>query len=1054
MKHFLLLTFSLLLWLTPGKPVLAQTVPTAGTFACGTINLTPAQAQSLVKAGKQALQQKQATTNGAATSITYVPIRPHIVRRSNGTGGYPLANLNEAMATTNSYFLLNGFGIQFYFAGATPDYIDDDDLYEGFTNPPSGRDAINAMNQYYINVFPPDIQLGGYAGFPADNVASTRSVIRTYGSSSNGQSFHFGYSLIPHELGHNFGLYHTFGFGSGNMPTDELVTRGPGANCETNGDFICDTPADPYGVSGANTILVNNCYQYDPNSTARDANGDPYNPSLTNLMSYWSSCTRDFTPGQYSRIQEGLALRQTHTSYTLNAPATNVNPVTNLTATMYSFSAVLTWQDNATNEMGYFIERSTSPDAGFVPIGGVAPDVTTFTDPYLEPNSRYYYRIRPSNTTTGNLSSTTSVSTCPVPLYPGSNPARISALLYWNGNAGETYAVRWRPAGSSQWTTINNIPANGQYSTSSYSLTGLTASTAYEWQVQRVCSVSVSSDFTDIKSFTTSSCQTPGYGTTSIAGAESVYFFWYNYYEESSRTADIQYRAVGTPNWTTISGVSSVSNNASYTLTSGLTNNTTYEWQVRNVCSATEQSGYTSLTTFTTSCPQSGTLTSMATATGATLNWRVRSLYDAGSTFDVQYRPVGSTVWSTVGNIAGGSGSDYTGYSTVTYSLTGLTTNTQYEWQVRTHCTANTQSAYSATAQFTTVCNPPNGFGLGVSLKTSTSVQFRWNSNNAVGTPHDIRYRPVGAPDWITVSTANTTIFGGSYDLTGLTNNTTYEWQIRSACSPAQISAFVAGPNFTTQCPIPLYPYASILVTSAVLNWQQAGVDVTYDAQYRKVGTANWTTISHIASTSVNITGLTGSTSYEWQVRTLCADGSTTDFTTLLTFTTDACSMPNTLQTNLITVNSAQMSWYFGYANADTGYQGRYRAVGAANWILLDGLTSINLAGTFLLTGLSNATDYEWQIRTLCSASESSGFTNSVYFQTLSPCPAMYTVRDGLWSDPSVWSCNRLPVAGDVVQIKHVVIIPASYVAIARQVGVDSGQKVSYGTSAQLRVGF
>lgn len=403
------LFYIFLLLLSRHHLVEAQTPSGTNQLVCGTKGLKPDQAKALKQQAILALKKRMAT-NAAVTTLTYVPIRPHIIRKSNGTGGYPLANLNEAMATTNRYFLLNGFGIQFYFAGATPDYIDDDGLYESFGGYPANRDAHDALNQYYINVFSPELQqYGGLANYPADNIESTRSIIRTYGS--DGDFFKWGFGLIPHELGHTFGLQHTFGYGSGEIPTDELVTRGPGANCQTAGDFICDTPADPYGISGANTTVVNGCYQYDPNSTARDANGEPYSPSITNLMSYYSSCTRDFTPGQIESMQAGLALRQSHTSYSLTAPATNVNPPSKLNLSFTNNSVVLVWQDNATNEMGYFIERSTSPTTGFVPVGGVAPNVTAFTDTQIALNTLYYYRIRPSNTILSNLSSTVSIST-------------------------------------------------------------------------------------------------------------------------------------------------------------------------------------------------------------------------------------------------------------------------------------------------------------------------------------------------------------------------------------------------------------------------------------------------------------------------------------------------------------------------------------------------------------------------------------------------------------------------------------------------------------------
>lgn len=51
------------------------------------------------------------------------------------------------------------------------------------------------------------------------------------------------YPGLPHEIGHHFSLYHPFDYNGG---AKELVKRDTGANCETTGDFLCDTPADPY----------------------------------------------------------------------------------------------------------------------------------------------------------------------------------------------------------------------------------------------------------------------------------------------------------------------------------------------------------------------------------------------------------------------------------------------------------------------------------------------------------------------------------------------------------------------------------------------------------------------------------------------------------------------------------------------------------------------------------------------------------------------------------------------------------------------------------------
>lgn len=174
-------------------------------FQCAVPELTPQQRQALEAEAKFALQVKQAN-GGKATVLTYVPIRPHILRRSNGTGGYSMSSLNNVMALTNSYYLKNGVGIQFYFSGATPDYVDNDALFAQFVYNTdeatvASRNVTNAMNQYYVQSFSNGI--GGYAKFPANSVNATQSFIV-----DEGDEVDMGNRLVPHELGHNFNLIH------------------------------------------------------------------------------------------------------------------------------------------------------------------------------------------------------------------------------------------------------------------------------------------------------------------------------------------------------------------------------------------------------------------------------------------------------------------------------------------------------------------------------------------------------------------------------------------------------------------------------------------------------------------------------------------------------------------------------------------------------------------------------------------------------------------------------------------------------------------------------
>src|SRR5690606_23777949 len=111
-----------------------------------------------------------------------------------------------------------------------------------------------------------------------------------------------GSTTLGHELGHFFGLPHTFqGWENGNIPYDpELVTRGPGANCSFTGDYFCDTEADYLSIRWACPYTGNK----------RDPNGDDYQPDSSLYMSYaLAPCRSRFSSQQTGFMQYNLQNR-------------------------------------------------------------------------------------------------------------------------------------------------------------------------------------------------------------------------------------------------------------------------------------------------------------------------------------------------------------------------------------------------------------------------------------------------------------------------------------------------------------------------------------------------------------------------------------------------------------------------------------------------------------------------------------------------------------------------------------------------------------------------
>lgn len=151
------------------------------------------------------------------------------------------------------------------------------------------------------------------------------------------------------------------------------------------------------------------------------------------------------------------------------------------------------------------------------------------------------------------------------------------------------------------------------------------------------------------------------------------------------------------------------------------------------------------------------------------------------TSYIVSYRELGTTTYTTV----------TTAVDSIT--LTGLLSDTDYEWTVSSDCTNSSSttsgSTFKTAAVNNTVCDTPTG--LSTTSLTDTSASLNW-SGNPNATLYTIRYKKTTDTAWsTTTSTVSNKI------LTGLEAATSYEFQVESTCS-STTSNYSPSTTFTT----------------------------------------------------------------------------------------------------------------------------------------------------------------------------------------------------------------------------------------------------------------
>jgi hypothetical protein len=144
--------------------------------------------------------------------------------------------------------------------------------------------------------------------------------------------------------------------------------------------------------------------------------------------------------------------------------------------------------------------------------------------------------------------------------------------------------------------------------------------------------------------------------------------------------------------------------------------------------------------------------------------------------YQVRYRIVGDPGWTNGGTQAA---------PTTFKNLVGLQAGTDYEIEVRGFCSNSSPGPWSSTFVFQTGLSCPPPSTLFTSAVTKNSATLNWNSVPNVNY-YQTRYRVETSPGvWGPWISATASAGATTKNITGLTANRNYMWQIRAICNPS-----------------------------------------------------------------------------------------------------------------------------------------------------------------------------------------------------------------------------------------------------------------------------
>ena len=338
--------------------------------------------------------------------------------------------------------------------------------------------------------------------------------------------------------------------------------------------------------------------------------------------------------------------------------------------------------------------------------------------------------------------------------------------------------------------------------------------------------------------------------------------------------------------------------------------------------------------------------------------------------------------------------SSSTSFTSTSGTVSGLTENTNYVFQVRaTLATNQNYSSWSPTVSFpsarTLLATPTN---LRCTTQTVDSISLAWNTVSGTIGGYEIQYRESGTTTWLPATPISTS--GTSATISVPTATKQYQFQVRALNSTYGNNSTWATLSAT---PLTAPTLGTVIATgtdtisvawNAIINASGYRVEYSTSSTFPASGLGT-KVIDSQSTTSTEITGLNVNTLYYVRVIAIGTGAFSNSSSSTSKSTATLCNPPTDLISTSQTTTSISLSWSAPATGTVSSYRVERSANGTDGWTLAG--TTTSTTRTYNDTGRTANTTYYYRVSAVNSSSVLSATAVTGDFTTLCTAPTGLT---------------------------------------------------------------